>query len=147
MDLQDPFRKMSTTGSEERGLIFVDDDEAAIVKKLKSAVTDSGSEVRRGDDKPGITNLIDILAATRGLGPAEIEREFADSRYGEFKLAVAHAVAAYLAPVRERYAQLRPDEAALEAALTQGAERARAIASETLVDVRDAMGIGAQRPA
>jgi len=147
MDLQDPSRKMSTTASEERGLIFVDDEEGAIVKKLKSAVTDSGSEVRRAEDKPGITNLIDILAAIRGAGPEEIEREFSGVGYGDFKAAVADAVAAYLAPVRERYAQLRPDEAALETTLQEGAERARQLASETMVDVRAAMGIGARGPA
>ena len=146
MDLQDPSRKMSTTASEERGLIFVDDDEGAIVKKLKSAVTDSGSEVRRAEDKPGITNLIDILAAIRGVGPEAIEREFSNSRYGDFKVAVADAVTTYLAPVRERYAQLRPDEAALEVTLRVGAERARQLASETMVDVRAAMGIGARGP-
>ena len=147
MDLQDPSRKMSTTASEERGLIFVDDEEGAIVKKLKSAVTDSGSEVRRAEDKPGITNLIDILAAIRGVGPEEIEREFSGVGYGDFKAAVADAVAAYLALVRERYAQLRPDEAALETTLQEGAERARQLASETMVDVRAAMGIGARGPA
>ncbi len=147
MDLQEPTRKMSTTASEERGLVFVDDDEDAIVKKLKSAVTDSGSDVRRGEDKPGITNLIDILAAVRAVGPDEIEREFADSRYGDFKVSVAQAVCAYLAPVRERYVQLRPDEDALEAILQQGAERARTIASDTMVDVRGAMGVGAPRQA
>ncbi len=142
MDLQEPTRKMSTTGSEERARIFVDDEETAIVKKLKSAVTDSGAEVRRDADKPGITNLIDILAAVRGAEPGAVESEFADSRYGDFKLAVAEAVAGHLAPVRERYAELRPDEAALEAILEQGAERARALASDTLIDVRAAMGIG-----
>ena len=147
MDLQEPTRKMSTTGSEERGLIFVDDEEAAIVKKLKGAVTDSGSEVRRGEDKPGITNLIAILAAIRGAGPGDIESEFSEHRYGDFKVAVAQAVAAYLAPVRERYARLRPDEASLEGVLAQGAEKARAIASGTMVDVRAAMGIGPQHPA
>ena len=143
MDLQEPSRKMSTTGSEDRGLILIDDDEATIVRKLKSAVTDSGSEVRRGADKPGITNLIDIVAAIREVSPEEVEREFSDRRYGDFKVAAAEAVAGYLAPVRERYGDLRPDEGALEAVLAQGAERARAIASETLVDVRAAMGIGA----
>ena len=147
MDLQEPTRKMSTTGSEERGLIFVDDEEAAIVKKLRSAVTDSGSEVRRAADKPGITNLVDIVAAIREVCPEEIEREYVNSRYGDFKVAVAEVVAEYLAPVRGRYIELRPDEAALEAALQQGAERARAIASETLVEVRAAMGVGPPRPA
>jgi tryptophanyl-tRNA synthetase len=143
MDLQDPTRKMSTTGGEERGLIYVDDEERAIVKKIKSAVTDSGAEVRRGHGKDGIANLIDIYAVTRGVTPEDVEREFAGQRYGDFKGAVAEAVADYLRPVRERYAELRPDEAALEATLRQGAERARALASETLRDVRAAMGVAA----
>ncbi len=143
MDLQDPTKKMSTTGSEERGLIYVDDEEKAIVKKIKSAVTDSGSEVRRGEGKDGIANLIDIYAVTRGVTPDDVEREFEGQQYGAFKGAVAEAVADYLRPVRERYAELRPDEAALESALQQGAEQARAIASETLRDVRAAMGVGA----
>jgi tryptophanyl-tRNA synthetase len=142
MDLQAPENKMSTTASEERGLIFVDEDEPSIVKKVKSAVTDSGSEVRRAPDKAGITNLIDILAVVRGSSPEEVEREFDGQGYGAFKGAVAEALVEYLRPVRERYAQLRPDEAALEAVLRGGAERARAIASETLVDVRHAMGVG-----
>ena len=142
MDLQEPARKMSTTGSEERGLIFIDDDEKAIVKKVKSAVTDSGSEVRRGEGKEGITNLIDILAVIRGTAPEAIEREFEGKQYGAFKGAVADAVVEYLRPVRERYAELRPDEGALEAALASGAERARAMASETLADARSAMGVG-----
>ena len=142
MDLQDPSRKMSTTVSEERGLIYVDDEERAIVKKIKGAVTDSGAEVRRGPGKDGIANLIDIYAATRGLAPEDVERDFEGQQYGAFKGAVAEAVADYLRPVRERYGELRPDEAALEAALRDGAERARALASETLVDVRAAMGVG-----
>jgi len=143
MDLQDPGRKMSTTGGEERGLIYVDDDERAIVKKVKSAVTDSGAEVRRARDKPGITNLIDILAAVRDVGPDRVERDFEGSRYGDFKAAVADAVVGYLAPVRERYLDLRPDEEALEEALRLGADRARAIAAETMAEVRSAMGVGA----
>jgi tryptophanyl-tRNA synthetase len=142
MDLQDPTRKMSTTGSEVRGLIYVDDEEKAIVKKIKSAVTDSGSEVRRGPGKDGIANLIDIYAVTRGVTPDEVEREFEGQQYGAFKGAVAEAVVEYLRPVRERYLELRPDEGRLEAALNQGGARARAIASETLRDVRAAMGVG-----
>jgi tryptophanyl-tRNA synthetase len=144
MDLQDPTRKMSTSSSEERGRIYVDDEEKAIVKKIKSAVTDSGSEVRRGEGgKDGIANLIDIYAVTRGVTPEDVELEFEGQQYGAFKGAVAEAVADYLRPVRERYAELRPDASALESALQQGAERARAIASETLRDVRAAMGVGA----
>ena len=145
MDLQDPTRKMSTTSSEERGLVFVDDDEKAILKKVKSAVTDSGSEVRRGADKAGVSNLIDVLAVVRGVDPEQIEHEFDGRGYGDFKTAVGEAVAEYLRPVRERYAEVRGDEAELERVLENGADRARAIASETLAEVRAVMGLGAPR--
>jgi tryptophanyl-tRNA synthetase len=145
MDLQDPTRKMSTTGSSEQGTVYVLDEPKAIEKKLKSAVTDSGSEVRRGEEKPGIGNLIEILAAVRGLSPQDVESEFAEARYGDFKTAVAAAVVEYLAPVRERYLDLRSDEARLESILREGAARAQAIASQTLGEVRDRMGLGAPR--
>ena len=145
MDLQEPERKMSTTGGSEAGTVYVLDEEKAIRKKFGSAVTDSGREVVRSPEKPGVTNLIDILAVARGAAPEEIEREFEGAGYGDFKQAVADGVVELLAPVRERYAELRPDEAALEAALAAGAEKARAIAAVTLADVRDRMGIGASR--
>jgi tryptophanyl-tRNA synthetase len=142
MDLQEPQRKMSTTGGTEAGTVLVLDEPDAIRKKLGSAVTDSGREVRRGDDKPGITNLIDVYAVARGLDPAEVEREFDGAGYGDFKQAVAEATVEFLAPVRERYAELRPDEGALEPILAGGAEKARAIAAGTLAEVRDRMGFG-----
>jgi tryptophanyl-tRNA synthetase len=142
MDLQDPTRKMSTTGGSEQGTVYVLDEPKAIEKKFKSAVTDSGSEVRRGEEKPGIGNLIEILAAVRGTTPDAIEAEYAEARYGEFKVAVAEAVVSYLGPVRERYEALRADEAALEEILADGAERARKIAAPTLVNVRERMGVG-----
>src|SRR5918993_1121173 len=82
MDLQEPTRKMSTTSSEERGRIYVDEEEKAILKKVKSAVTDSGSEVRRGSDKPGISNLIEIYSVVRGVTPEDVEREFEGQQYG-----------------------------------------------------------------
>jgi tryptophanyl-tRNA synthetase len=145
MDLQEPERKMSTTGATEAGTVLVLDQPDAIRKKFASAVTDSGREVRRGPEKAGITNLIDILAAARGSEPAEIEREFAGAGYGDFKQEVAAGVAELLAPVRERYAELRPDQAALETALAAGAERARQIAAATLAEVRERMGIGPSR--
>jgi tryptophanyl-tRNA synthetase len=147
MDLQEPTRKMSTTGSSEAGTVYVLDEPKAIEKKFKSAVTDSGSEVRRGEEKPGIGNLIEILAAVRGSDPAAIESEFAGARYGEFKTAVAAAAVDYLAPVRERYEQLRDDEDALERILADGAARAEAIAVEPLADVRELMGFGGPRRA
>jgi tryptophanyl-tRNA synthetase len=145
MDLQDPAKKMSTTGASEQGTVYVLDEPRAIERKLKSAVTDSGSEIRRAEDKPGISNLIEILAAVRGVEPSLVQAEFAQAGYGDFKTAVAAAVVDYLAPVRERYEQLRGDEAALEGILEGGAERARAMAAETLVEVRERMGVGAPR--
>jgi tryptophanyl-tRNA synthetase len=145
MDLQEPTRKMSTSVGSEQGTVHVLDEPKAIEKKIKSAVTDSGSEVRRGPDKAGVGNLIEILAAVRGSDPASIEAEFAEARYGELKTAVAAAVVEYLTPVRERYEQLRGDEDALEAILADGAARASAIAAQTLADVRERMGFGGPR--
>ena len=142
MDLQEPERKMSTTGGTEQGTVYVLDDPATIEKKFKRAVTDSGTEVRHDPEKPGISNLIEILAAVTGRSFADVERAHADSRYGDFKLAVAEAVIARLQPVQERYGALRADEAALERVLTEGAEKARAIATPVLADVRRAMGVG-----
>jgi tryptophanyl-tRNA synthetase len=145
MDLQDPAIKMSTTGGSDAGTVYVLDEPAAIAKKLRSAVTDSGSEVRRAPAKPGVSNLVEILAAVRGVDPTAIESEFAGARYGDFKTAVASAVTDYLAPVRERYELLRADDAALESILADGAQRARAMASETLAEVRERMGVGGPR--
>jgi tryptophanyl-tRNA synthetase len=145
MDLQEPERKMSTTGATEAGTVYLLDEPDAIRKKLGSAVTDSGREVVRSEEKPGVTNLIDVLAVARGVEPAEVEREFAGAGYGDFKQAVAEGVVDLLAPVRERYAELRPDEGALEQALSLGAEKAREIAAGTLAEVRERMGIGPRR--
>ncbi len=145
MDLQDPTSKMSTTGGSEQGTVYVLDEPKAIEKKFKSAVSDSGSEVRRDPQKPGVSNLIEILAAVRGTDPAAVEAELSEARYGELKEAVAAAVVDYLAPVRERYQELRADEAALESILDDGAARAQAIAAVTLADVRERMGVGAPR--
>jgi tryptophanyl-tRNA synthetase len=145
MDLQQPDKKMSTTGGTPQGTVYVLDEPDAVARKVRSAVTDSGSEVRRAPDKTGITNLIEIMAAVNGAAPEEIENQFDGAGYGAFKTAVAEAVVAYLAPVRERYAQLREDESALERTLDAGAEKARAIASQTMLDVRQAMGVGPVR--
>ena len=145
MDLQEPTNKMATTGGTEPGTVYVLDEPKAVTKKLKSAVTDSGSEVKRGEGKEGIANLIEIAAVARGTTPEAIEKEFDGSGYGDFKGAVAAAVVEFLAPVRERYAELRPDEPELEKTLSAGAEKAREIAAGTLAEVRDAMGIGPAR--
>src|SRR3954454_24377600 len=142
MDLQEPGNKMSTTGGTEAGTVLVLDDPKTVTKKIKSAVTDSGAEVRRGDGKEGIANLIEIMAVARGTTEDEVEREFGGSGYGDFKGAVAEAVVDFLAPVRERYEELRPDEKALEETLRAGAEKARPMAAETLAEVRTAIGVG-----
>jgi tryptophanyl-tRNA synthetase len=145
MDLQRPEAKMATTGGSEQGTVLVLDEPDTVRKKVRSAVTDSGTEVRRGPGKEGIGNLIEILSVVRDVPPEELEREFDGSGYGDFKSAVADAVVEYLAPVRDRYAELRSDEAALERTLAAGADKARAIASGTLADVREAMGVGPPR--
>ncbi|MGH2981491.1 MAG: tryptophan--tRNA ligase [Solirubrobacterales bacterium] len=142
MDLQDPATRMSTTASSEQGAVYILDEPDAIRSKLGSAVTDSGSDVVRSEDKPGISNLIEITSVARGVAPEEVEREFANSGYGDFKAAAAESVVELLAPVQEGYEELRPHIAALEHTLASGAEKARAIASETLADVRERMGVG-----
>jgi tryptophanyl-tRNA synthetase len=147
MDLQDPERKMSTTGATDAGTVYVLDQPDQIRRKFATAVTDSGREIVRAEDKPGVSNLIDIAAAARGVEPAAVEREHAGAGYGDFKKAVAESVVGMLAPVRESYEELRPDEQRLEETLAAGAERATAIASQTLADVRGAMGVGPVRPA
>jgi tryptophanyl-tRNA synthetase len=145
MDLAHPEKKMSTTTGSVEGIVYVTDEPAAIEKKFKRAVTDSGSEVRRAAEKPGITNLIEILAAVRGETPEAVEAEMADARYGDLKSAVSAAVIDYLGPVRERFQALRADTAEMERILALGAERARALAAPTLADVRTHMGVGAPR--
>src|SRR3954463_10009748 len=130
MDLQDPTKKMSTTGGSEEGTVYVLDEPAAVEKKFKRAVTDSETEIRFDREaKPGVSNLLEILAAARGTSVEEAVRSMDGARgYGDLKGAVAEAVVDYLATVRERYEQLRADEAGLEETLAAGAEKARAIA-------------------
>ena len=125
-----------------RGPVYIDDEPEAIVKKVKRAQTDSGSDVVRAPDKHGITNLIDIYAVARGVSAEDVEREFAGQGYGAFKQAVGEAIAELLAPVRERYRELRADEPAIERALQLGADRAREIAVPVMEEVHSVMGLG-----
>ena len=145
MDLQDPTSKMSTTGGNRAGHGVRARRARGDREEARGAVTDSGSEVRRAPEKPGVSNLIEILAAVRGVEAAQVESELAEARYGELKAAVAAAVIDYLAPVRARYEQLRADEEKLESILQSGAAQARALAAETLADVRARMGVGPPR--
>jgi tryptophanyl-tRNA synthetase len=140
MDLQEPTRKMSTTGGTDQGTVRLLDEPDVIRKKLKTAVTDSGREIRRGDDKPGISNLIDVLAVATGRTPGEIEVAYEGIGYGQFKADVGEAVVELVAPVRERYLALRPDEPELLRLLAAGAEKARAASAPTLAAMVDRMG-------
>ena len=140
MDLQEPTRKMSTTGGTEQGTVLLLDEPDVLRRKFKTAVTDSGREVRRGEDKPGITNLIDIMSVATGATPDEIEQQFADAGYGDFKQAVGEAVVELLAPIQERYAALRADEGELLRLLEIGADKARAASAPTLEAMYERMG-------
>jgi tryptophanyl-tRNA synthetase len=143
LDLQDPDKKMSTTGGSEQGTVYILDPPEAIARKFKSAVTDSGREIVRAPDKRGISNLIEIMAVAQGIGPEEVEREYADEPgYARFKEDVGAAVADYLRPIRERYEAIRPDTSQLEAILAEGAAKARAIAAKTVGTAADRMGLG-----
>ncbi|WP_249009390.1 tryptophan--tRNA ligase [Conexibacter sp. DBS9H8] len=145
MDLQEPTRKMSTTSPSPQGTVFVLDEPEAILKKFRSAVTDSDREIRHGTDKPGVSNLLEILAVVESTNLPALEERFQGAGYGDLKRAVGEAVVGYLAPVRERYSFLRADETGLEAILADGADRAREIAAGTLAEVREAMGVGPLR--
>ena len=147
MDLQNPTKKMSKSDGASAGCVFVLDTPNAIHKKLKSAVTDSDTTVRYDvAEKPGISNLLSIFAAATGMSVESAEREFAASRYGEFKVAVADAVVALLEPVQARYAELSHDTEAVDAALALGAQRAHGIALPVLQRARDAVGLLAPTP-
>jgi tryptophanyl-tRNA synthetase len=121
MDLQEPTKKMSTTGGTPQGTIRLLEEPDAIRKKFRSAVTDSGREVRRGDDKPGITNLLDILSVATGRP-------------------VGEAVVELVVPVQERFRELRADEGELRRLLGVGADKARATSAPTLERMYEAMG-------
>jgi tryptophanyl-tRNA synthetase len=140
MDLQEPTKKMSTTGGTEQGTLRLLDEPDAIRRKFKIAVTDSGRDVRRGPDKPGITNLIEIMSVATDEPPEGVEARFDGSGYGSFKEAVGEAVVALVAPVQERYRAFREDEAELRRLLAFGAEKARAASAPTLAAMYERMG-------
>ena len=142
MDLQEPTRKMSKSASSEKGVVFVLDEPDAVAAKFRSAVTDSDGEVRVDRAaKPGVTNLLEILAATTSRTVEQAADEHAASGYGALKTAVAEAVIAFLAPIRARSLELAADQAELERILADGAARAREVAAPTLERARLAMGL------
>ncbi len=140
MSLQSPENKMSKSDPNPNGFILLLDPEEVIIKKFKRAVTDSDTEIRAGEDKPGITNLLTIYAAVSGKTVDEAAREFSGMGYGTFKQAVGEAVAAELAPVRKRFDELSKDKAYVEEVYTKGAEMASRIAAKTLRKVYKKVG-------
>ncbi|HUG83755.1 MAG TPA: tryptophan--tRNA ligase [Euzebya sp.] len=140
MDLQDPTAKMSKSAASQAGVILLAETEARTTKKVMRAITDSGSEVRAAADKPGVTNLLDLLSAATGRPIADWEAELEGRMYGDLKKATAEAINDYLRPARKRHAELSQDPAEVERMLAVGADRAREVAAATMADVRAKVG-------
>ena len=141
-DLQDPAAKMSKSAASNAGVIDILDSSDVNVKKIKSAVTDTGKEVKFDEkNKPGISNLLTIHSALSGISIAELENEFAGKGYGDFKGAVAEVVTSYFAPVRARTEELLSDEGSLLEILAVGSQKARDVASVTLAKTYAALGL------
>jgi tryptophanyl-tRNA synthetase len=141
MDLQEPERKMSTTAGTPQGTVLMLDDPETIRKKVRSAVTDSGTDVRYDPEaKPGISNLLEIMSVATGEPIPELEARYDGGGYGEFKSDVAEAVVALLDPIRTRYQELRLDAGELERLLAHGAAKARETAAPTLEQMYERMG-------
>jgi tryptophanyl-tRNA synthetase len=139
MSLADPSKKMSKSDENAAGSIFLLDDPDTITKKIKRAVTDSGTDIKFDETRPAITNLLTIFQLLTGKTPQECESHFEGKGYGHFKTELAETVVEFLRPFQERVKQF--DDATLNAILKPGAEKARAIASETLKDVYKKTGI------
>ena len=139
MSLSDPTVKMSK--SDPKGDIFLKDDMKTVRKKIMSAVTDTGCEVKYDpENKPGISNLLTIYAAIKDMSIEDAEKEFVGKRYGEFKTAVADAVVAELEPFQNRYKEIVENKE-YEQVLKEGAVKAKKLAHETLVRVQKAVGL------
>jgi tryptophanyl-tRNA synthetase len=140
-DLQEPHAKMSKTGSSPGGIIELLDDPKVSAKKIRSAVTDSDTEVRfNPEEKPGVSNLLVIYSALSDRSIEDLEKAYAGKGYGDFKGDLADVVVDFVTPFRNRTLELLEDRAEIDAVLRRGAERAREIASRTLADVYERVG-------
>jgi len=140
-NLQEPERLMSTTRGAPQGVVRMIDEPDVVRKKFKTAVTDSGTDVRHDpEEKAGVSNLIEIMAVATGTSIGEIESQFDGQGYGQFKEAVAEAVVELLVPIQERYQELRADEDELRRLLSVGAEKARQASAPTLEAMYERMG-------
>jgi len=141
-DLQEPTAKMSKSAASNSGVIDILDSTDINVKKIKSAVTDTGKEIKFDEkNKPGISNLLTIHSSLSGKTIAELENEFAGKGYGDFKGAVAEVVTSYFEPVRTKAQELLADEGELLKILHQGRDKARTVAAATVKKVYDALGL------
>lgn len=140
MSLQNPSAKMSKSDPDPNSAVYLSDSDDQILKKIKRAVTDSGTDIMYGEDKPGIKNLIDIQSAITGKNPQDIVSEYAGKQYGHLKMGTAELVLATLAPIRDRAFQLMQDKGYLDSVMRKGAEKARQRASKTLAQVYDRVG-------
>ena len=139
-DLQEPTAKMSKSSNTDAGIVYLLDEPAAILKKFKRAVTDSDGEVRFDRaEKPGVSNLIEILAACTGRTPQKVAAEY--TQYGPLKADTGEAVVEILSPIQHRYHELMGDKAELSRLLRTGAEKARAVASATLERTYNNIGL------
>lgn len=142
MGLQDPKQKMSKSATNLNDVIFIEDEPEIIMKKFKKAVTDSENIVKFDpENKPGVSNLMQIYSSITSKSMDEIEKEFANSGYGNFKTKVAEAVVQKLEPIQKKYKEILANPKYLEEIYTKGAENARKLASKTLKDVKERIGI------
>jgi tryptophanyl-tRNA synthetase len=140
MDLQDTDKKMSTTGGTEQGTVFMLDPPDAVRRKFKTAVTDSGREIVHSTDKPGVSNLIEIMTVATGESISDVQARYDGQGYGTFKTDVAESVIALLEPIQTRFREIRDDPGELQRLLAQGAEKAAAVSAPTLETMYERMG-------
>ena len=140
MSLQNPLSKMSKSDPDPTSAVYMTDSDDQIVKKLKRAVTDSGTEITYQDDKPGIRNLIQIQAAIRGWTPEKVVESYTGKQYGHLKLETADIIISALGPIRDRAEKLMADQAYLDTLLKKGALKARSRAQKTLSTVHQRVG-------
>lgn len=140
MSLQDPLKKMSKSDENPNGSIYLMDDADTVVRKCKRAVTDSGSEIRYTEDKPGISNLLDIYSACTNKSVEEAEKEFDGKGYGDFKLAVAEAVNSVLEPIHVEYERIIKDKGYLDGIIKENDSQAMYFANKTLRKARKKVG-------
>ncbi len=141
MSLQDPTKKMSKSDPNQNGNVLLLDDPSLIETKFKKAVTDSGDKIEASEDKPAITNLLQIYAGFSGKSIEDLQKEYVDKRYGEFKSDLGSLVADDVAKIQTKYNELRKDTALLQQIIDDGAVKANEIATKKLREVKDKIGL------